>query len=52
MHGELAGLAELAATPSILTGERLLTSMNVCVLFQVLGESERFKAKHTNVTFV
>ena len=49
VHGELASLAEGSLAARIVTLERLLLSVNIHMLFQVLCKSEGLKAENTDV---
>ena len=49
MHGKLASLAEGAIATREVTLERLLLSMNVGVLLQVLGQRERLETQDADV---
>ncbi len=49
VHGELASLAEGPLASGMVTFERLLLCVDVCVLFQVLRKGEGLKAEHADV---
>jgi len=49
VHGQLAGLAEGARAPFIITLERLLLRVDVGVLLQVLGQCEGLETEDADV---
>ena len=49
VHGELAGLSEGLVAAREVAQERLLTSVDVRVLLEVLSESEALEAEHAHV---
>jgi len=49
VHGQLAGLTEGTVASIKVTLEGFLLGVDVCVLFQILGQCESFEAQHTDV---
>lgn len=49
VHRQFPCLSERPVTAVEITLERLLLSVDVCVLFQVLRQRERLEAKHTDM---